>query len=777
MRPNFGKILDKCVRRGTPGRQKAVALAVMVTVVLVFSAGCHSDPNVAKRKYLASGNKYNAEHEYRKAAIQYSNALKIDKNYADAHFALAGVYLRLGMPMAAYTELERTVELKPSDYPARIQLGNLLIAAGKLDAARAQAKAIMAAEPNNPDLHAMLSAIALKSGDRTTALKEIQTAIQLDPKRALFHENLGLIESGDPAQAAAVEAEFKKAIALAPANVQAHLLLAGFYASQKRWPEAEQAGQTAVKTAPKDIGARKELARIYFAEGKQEAGEQTLRQASQDLSNDPEGATLLANYYLATGQAAKARAEYARLSSAHPSDLSMQEGYVRALLADNDPAAAQTQVNGLMKKHGKDPKVIALNAIVMIQNGRASDAEASLQTAVQDSPKDPFLEYWLGRAALANGHDDLAEKSFLAAEQIDPNATVAENALAQLASQRGDLGLLLTTANKMITANPAGQRGYIWRAIAEFRYKQIDKAEADLNKAISLDPRAPEAYIELARVRFAEKKLPEGAALLEKALQSDPDSVAALRLLVAYDIYSKKPDSALARVMAQINLRPKNSGFYDLLAQLEMGGHQLGQAAAAAQKAMQLAPGDPQATMLYAQIEVQNGQAAAASKAWQNWVQAHPQDASAFAILGEIEESQGDFNAADADYRRALAIQSNQPLAANNLAYRLLEDGGNRDVALTLAQIARQSLPDSPETADTLAWAYYYKGIYGFAHDLLEQAVKTEPDNATMHYHLGMVDSKMRDKSEAQAELRKAISLAPKSPVAGQAKSALQGLS
>jgi Tfp pilus assembly protein PilF len=75
-----------------------------------------------------------------------------------------------------------------------------------------------------------------------------------------------------------------------------------------------------------------------------------------------------------------------------------------------------------------------------------------------------------------------------------------------------------------------------------------------------------------------------------------------------------------------------------------------------------------------------------------------------------------------------------------------------------------------------LAWAYYYKGAYGFARDLLEDAVKTEPNNAAMQYHLGMVYSKLGDKSNAVIHLKKAVSLAPDSPTGKDARTALQGL-
>jgi Tfp pilus assembly protein PilF len=85
-------------------------------------------------------------------------------------------------------------------------------------------------------------------------------------------------------------------------------------------------------------------------------------------------------------------------------------------------------------------------------------------------------------------------------------------------------------------------------------------------------------------------------------------------------------------------------------------------------------------------------------------------------------------------------------------------------------------MPNSPKTADTLAWAYYHKGTYAFARDLLEDAVKTDPNNAAMQYHLGMVYSKLSDKNNAVVHLKKAISLAPDSPAGKDAKTVLQGL-
>jgi Flp pilus assembly protein TadD len=175
-------------------------------------------------------------------------------------------------------------------------------------------------------------------------------------------------------------------------------------------------------------------------------------------------------------------------------------------------------------------------------------------------------------------------------------------------------------------------------------------------------------------------------------------------------------------------------------------------------------------------LEVQRGQAAGAIAAWEQWSKAHPNNAGVMAILGMLEESQGDKRKAEDYYKKALEIQPEQPVAANNLAYMMLLNGSNVDVALTLAQTARRGMPNSPNSADTLAWAYYNKGTYGFARDLLEEAVKASPNSADMQYHLGMVCSKMHDKTNAALHLKKAISLAPASQAAKDAQAALGGL-
>lgn len=756
-------------------RHGFLALTVLIAAFTVLS-GCHRDPEVAKQKYMESGKRYSGQGKWREAAIQFGNALKIDRNYPEAHFELAQTMMHLGDFRQAFAEFQHTVDLDQTNFPARIALANLLMAGGRVDDAQAQANAVMAARPNNPDLHSLLSAIALKRGQKDVAITEMRRAIELDPNRATFHDNLAFLLTVNSDNPSAVEQELKKAAALDPKSSGPKIMLMAFYAKNNRLPEAEQLGWSAAEADPKNVAVRQDLAKVILQMGDQSRAEQVLRQASRDLSNDPQGVRLLADYYTSSGQFDKAKAEFATIAAQHPKDDSLQKAYARALIQAGDVTTARSVVSSMMKKQGKDPQVIALNGIVLINQGKTADAVSALQVAVKDSPKDAFLQYWLGRAALANGDSSLAETSFLEAQKLNPSMLGVEDQLAEIASQLGDMTLLADVAEKTIAVAPRYAPAYVWRSYTDLKHNDVAKAESDLKTAIDVAPRNPIGYLSLGRLRFDQKRFAEGTTLLEQALQYNPDSVDALRVLVSYELAEKQPEKALARVNQQIALRPKNSGFYVLLAALQLQSKNMDQAAATAQKAMELNPADIDAVGLDTQIAVMRGQTANAIATWQQWVNAHQSDASAWARLGTLEEAAGNKGQAEVHYRKAIEIDPRQPLAANNLAYLMLVNGENSDVALSLAETARRSLPNSPSTADTLAWAYYYKGTYGFARDLLEDATKAQPGDATMQYHLGMVYSKLKDKSDAVTHLKKAISLDPDSPTAKDAQAALNSL-
>jgi Flp pilus assembly protein TadD len=212
------------------------------------------------------------------------------------------------------------------------------------------------------------------------------------------------------------------------------------------------------------------------------------------------------------------------------------------------------------------------------------------------------------------------------------------------------------------------------------------------------------------------------------------------------------------------------------LADLQLRTNDLQGALSSSQKAMQLAPDSADAAEVYTRAQVGLGNVDSAISVWQNWSKSHPSDPRAPQILGTLEEAKGDLSQAQQYYKKTLELNPDNPVAANNLAYIMVDGGQNPDVALSLAQNARRAMPNSPDTADTLAWVYYAKGNFNSAKDLLESTLKTSPENQALHYHLGMTYMKLNDKGNAQLHLKKAQSLGPNTKFGKDAGAQLQKL-
>jgi tetratricopeptide (TPR) repeat protein len=144
--------------------------------------------------------------------------------------------------------------------------------------------------------------------------------------------------------------------------------------------------------------------------------------------------------------------------------------------------------------------------------------------------------------------------------------------------------------------------------------------------------------------------------------------------------------------------------------------------------------------------------------------------------LGMINDAQKNYDKAKEYYQKALKINPNFAPAANNLAYLYAETGENVDIALNLAQMAKQQFPDDPSISDTLGWVYYKKNIFGRAVVYLKEASEKVQENPVIRYHLGMAYYKNGDKEQAKRELKKALELNPKFQGAEEARDTLDKL-
>jgi Flp pilus assembly protein TadD len=244
-------------------------------------------------------------------------------------------------------------------------------------------------------------------------------------------------------------------------------------------------------------------------------------------------------------------------------------------------------------------------------------------------------------------------------------------------------------------------------------------------------------------------------------------------------VAQKQFDKAIAAARTQIAKSPNNSNFYDLLGTAIFNGKKdLPGAEAALRKSIELDKTNSDALEKLGKVLVQEGSLDQALALYQQSIKDNPGNVRLYILSGEFYEKKQDWDHAKAMYQQALTIQSDQPLASNNLAYLILQQGGNVDVALAMAQTARRGNPNSSSYADTLGWAYYQKGIYQSAISQFQEAIRLGeklgvPDDSTVHYHLGMAYQKSNQTSQARQQLEKAVKLSPNNSEAKKALSEL----
>lgn len=104
---------------------------------------------------------------------------------------------------------------------------------------------------------------------------------------------------------------------------------------------------------------------------------------------------------------------------------------------------------------------------------------------------------------------------------------------------------------------------------------------------------------------------------------------------------------------------------------------------------------------------------------------------------GICEERSKQWSKAEADMRKALDMQPEQPHVLNYLGYSWIDQGINLDEGMKMIKRAVDQRPDDGYIVDSLGWAYYRIGNYEDAVKNLERAIDLKPEDPTINDHLG----------------------------------------
>ncbi len=124
---------------------------------------------------------------------------------------------------------------------------------------------------------------------------------------------------------------------------------------------------------------------------------------------------------------------------------------------------------------------------------------------------------------------------------------------------------------------------------------------------------------------------------------------------------------------------------------------------------------------------------------------------------------------AEADFRRALELNPDQPQVLNYLGYSLVERREKLDEALDMIERAAAARPDSGYIIDSLGWVLFRLGRYDEAVDHMERAVELMPVDPVVNDHLGDVYWAVGRWREAEFQWKRALSFIDPEDTDGEA--------
>jgi tetratricopeptide (TPR) repeat protein len=138
-----------------------------------------------------------------------------------------------------------------------------------------------------------------------------------------------------------------------------------------------------------------------------------------------------------------------------------------------------------------------------------------------------------------------------------------------------------------------------------------------------------------------------------------------------------------------------------------------------------------------------------------------PEDWIYFFARGICYERIKEWPKAEADLKRALELNPDEPSVLNYLGYSWVDQNIHVEAAMELIRKAVQLDPDNGYYVDSLGWAYYRMGDFQNAVKQLDRAVELRPEDPVLNDHLGDAYWQVGRRLEARYQWSQALSLNP----------------
>jgi tetratricopeptide (TPR) repeat protein len=620
---------------------------------------------------------------------------------------------------------------------------------------------------------AFLAAVQV-SGQTTSGAT--QTSKPVDRSAAYYHYGLAhmyedmAVNAGRPDFATQAVEEYKLALDADPNSTLLQDGLAELYFKIGRIREAVGAAQDQVKKNPNDVEAHELLGKVYLrslGDMQSQQSAQMLRLAiaeyeklSELKPNDIETKLLLGQLYGLNHDSAKAESQFKAAQKIDGGSEDVVLNMYRLYTEQGDFQHAADVLKSIPADERSSRIDFALGA-TYDQLRKPKDAIASYKRALADDPDNVDTERGLANALLTDGQLDEALKLFTAIVAAEPQDAQSMVKIADIQRQQGHYDQALATIEK---AKPLAQ----------------DSVELNYNQALIYDSlgKYDEAIATL-------RTLLDGTAHADGKYTDAEKGNRAIFLERMGIIYKEQNKTAEAvdvyKQMVQMGGDLARSGYQGQV-DAYRDAHMWKEATVVAGEAAKAMPKDQSVQLMYAGQLADTGDAKAGialAKAqispdgkaqddrevylalgniyirMKQWAEANTALTSAeglsekpeeklyvYFLRGTLADRQKQYDAAEAQFRRALTIDPQNATILNYLGYMLADRGVRLSEALAMIQKAVELDPQNYAYLDSLGWAYYKTGQYALAEENIRKANERNSGDPTIHDHLGEVYEK-----------------------------------
>ncbi len=407
---------------------------------------------------------------------------------------------------------------------------------------------------------------------------------------------------------------------------------------------------------------------------------------------NPLSQQLLGAVHVARNDPAAARAAFTKALELSPTYLPAVINLAQLDIADKKPADARKRLEAIVAKDPKNEQALLAQADVMSRTGAPpADIVATLQRAIGANPQSVPA-----RLALISFH--LHTKNSAAA------LSSAQAAAAALRNEPRILGAL---------------------AQAHEAAGETNQAIETLNRWATLEPASATPLVRLAAMSAKRKDYPKAIDLLRKAQKLAPDDLGIARDLVVGYVLAGKPDEAIKEAKSLQSTRPKSGVGFALEGDVHTATQNWALAERAYRDALKIEPtSEGLALKLHSTLN-RTGKAAEADALAKKWLAEHPKDTSFRVYLAERALGDKNFRSAVALYQAVIALQPDNVVALNNLAWSAGQLGDPK--AIGYAERAVRLAPESAAALDTLGTLLVSKGDAIKGVEYLKKATELAP--------------------------------------------------